>query len=934
MSTCDGAAALLVPRLADRDRLMRQNATASLIRLGPAAIDAVVPLLAETKPGFVNPHRRSPLAAAVGDESGLEGDRYFGDSMGYGESESSETAGDDGSTSGNEPGSQSIPLFLPRPSDYAAIALISIGADSAHAVAIEGASHREAWPTARAVLRLLGVEALPELVVLLRSRDPNHRLFAADVLQRMSQRNETVCAALIPLLGDRYEATQSVASMALIRCPGASTAILRAGFTAAPNVVSHFARALSEAVQQRKSEATEMLAAFPAQPSGVETRDVFAARSVCNLRDLGPAVLPLLKSYLASPHAAVREEAARSMQCFPERLRPVDELLCLAAEDPEQKVRWEAFQAIGRGDPRGAAIALHRIETKPPTFELLRALDQLGSRELAVAVAAAIVRDRNRAGAAMKFLEGFYYDVSGQQVPPPHVPERTMPPYVEPSQEGTIDYGVWSENRIDRERAMWRLIPLMRQEDQVAIETVAMLLRDEDLAIRARALYALAHGAECSAPAAAEIRRAISDDNSLSPLGAMTQMLLGTDDQFDRDRVARALDSGSGYFYRGHRVELGKGEPHVAAISVSLVEMFSRVARARPGVIAPFLSKPGEAVRTNTLRALLMATSDEFGERDVINRDRLPTAIVPQVAAVLDDSHVNVRLLAIGVLAATGRRGHAAIPVLTRHLTDDDGEVRMECSALLDQLDVGRTSPVAEAVADERRIDDFIARMLEVVMARIRPEPPPSGGAKSKRPSFPFRPPRASASMDVCWSLLGSASDKFGDVHRRMSAGLFNLGYGDQRTFVFNDGFAIATLFERVDAMGHPNLSARWTRNRLTPRNWSEYVNALLFDPPGHFRFFMFVVSRDGVRPGPVQPSMSDVDETLLNADPNLPARVAALPYAHASVQLYVYWYEHESHEKTSHLLATSPPGLKDDLGTSLLGDGMNIRAVAVCPAR
>lgn len=100
-------------------------------------------------------------------------------------------------------------------------------------------------------------------------------------------------------------------------------------------------------------------------------------------------------------------------------------------------------------------------------------------------------------------------------------------------------------------------------------------------------------------------------------------------------------------------------------------------------------------------------------------------------------------------------------------------------------------------------------------------------------------------------NLINQEFIKLEDVHDSLKRILEASGYYDKRYFRTEDnkGFVLATKLERIDKEDASPKKKRFQqgRNKLTFDNFSfkEYLNQLLFSKKGHYRIFVFVVSKD-----------------------------------------------------------------------------------------
>jgi len=162
---------------------------------------------------------------------------------------------------------------------------------------------------------------------------------------------------------------------------------------------------------------------------------------------------------------------------------------------------------------------------------------------------------------------------------------------------------------------------------------------------------------------------------------------------------------------------------------------------------------------------------------------------------------------------------------------------------------------------------------------------------------FPWPPPQPSAANTIGRSLFFPGSTRLGQVADELEAALDQTGYSERSYLRAPGGFALVTRLERFRADGSSAPgSERWAVSDERPTlRLSDYLRALVFAPPGHFRVVAFVVS-----PFPYSyreaPVTSEEAVGWLRVGLNrLPEDVAATPLTDAHrVDALVYEFERD----------------------------------------
>ena len=99
-----------------------------------------------------------------------------------------------------------------------------------------------------------------------------------------------------------------------------------------------------------------------------------------------------------------------------------------------------------------------------------------------------------------------------------------------------------------------------------------------------------------------------------------------------------------------------------------------------------------------------------------------------------------------------------------------------------------------------------VRRPAEMDRGAPKMGPPPASEAPARSPSFPWPPPKASASSKVPDNFLRETETKqiLHDIDRRLALALDKAGYFEKSYFSVPDGFALVTRLEQINADGTP----------------------------------------------------------------------------------------------------------------------------------
>lgn len=163
----------------------------------------------------------------------------------------------------------------------------------------------------------------------------------------------------------------------------------------------------------------------------------------------------------------------------------------------------------------------------------------------------------------------------------------------------------------------------------------------------------------------------------------------------------------------------------------------------------------------------------------------------------------------------------------------------------------------------------------------LAPGPDPGDEFDYRAASFPFPPPKASASQPLP-SFYFSDRQTLAEVDVLLSASINACGYVEKSYFYVPDGFAMVTRLEQIneDATSK-NLPDRWSPDLLPLRRFDlrEYLQALFMGQSGKYRIFVFIVTPHPFMQSLESPSRSEAREWLIEGFNTLPRELGAFAF-------------------------------------------------------
>lgn len=178
-----------------------------------------------------------------------------------------------------------------------------------------------------------------------------------------------------------------------------------------------------------------------------------------------------------------------------------------------------------------------------------------------------------------------------------------------------------------------------------------------------------------------------------------------------------------------------------------------------------------------------------------------------------------------------------------------------------------------------------------LVQRKMTPDPPtvnqltpttdPGDEFDYRAASFPFPPPKASASQPLP-NFYFSDRKTLAEVDVLLSASINACGYVEKSYFYVPDGFAMVTRLEQIneDATSKP-LPDRWSADLLPLRRFDlrEYLKALFMGQSGKYRIFVFIVTPYPFMQSSQAPSRSEAREWLIEGYNTLPRELGSFAF-------------------------------------------------------
>jgi hypothetical protein len=168
-------------------------------------------------------------------------------------------------------------------------------------------------------------------------------------------------------------------------------------------------------------------------------------------------------------------------------------------------------------------------------------------------------------------------------------------------------------------------------------------------------------------------------------------------------------------------------------------------------------------------------------------------------------------------------------------------------------------------------------------------------------PSFPFPPPKASASHTFEENLFAKAENLY-EVSELIEGALKKSGYFEKSYYKIPEGFALVTRMEKMKPDGSPAAAEeRWNINHKSTGSSFDlmsYFKSLFFAKDGHYRIIVFLITPENLRQSEEKMTMDQAKQYLTKGYNRLPRSFKNIPFTQEySCSALIYeWYkvEHE----------------------------------------
>ena len=168
-------------------------------------------------------------------------------------------------------------------------------------------------------------------------------------------------------------------------------------------------------------------------------------------------------------------------------------------------------------------------------------------------------------------------------------------------------------------------------------------------------------------------------------------------------------------------------------------------------------------------------------------------------------------------------------------------------------------------------------------------------------PSFPFPPPKSSASHTFEEEVFEQANNLY-EVSELIEGALKKSGYFEKSYYKIPDGFALVTRMEKMKPDGSPApVDERWNINHNSTGSSFDlmsYFKSLFFAKDGHYRIIVFLITPENLRQSEDKMTMEEAKKYLTKGFNRLPNSFKNIPFTdeYSCSALIYEWYkvEHE----------------------------------------
>ncbi len=169
-------------------------------------------------------------------------------------------------------------------------------------------------------------------------------------------------------------------------------------------------------------------------------------------------------------------------------------------------------------------------------------------------------------------------------------------------------------------------------------------------------------------------------------------------------------------------------------------------------------------------------------------------------------------------------------------------------------------------------------------------------------PSFPFPPPKASASHTFEQNVFSKANNLF-EVSELIEGALRKSGYFEKSYYKIPNGFALVTRMEKMKPDGSPAPDAeRWNVNHENAGGGFDllsYFKSLFLAADGHYRIIVFMITSENMRQSEEVMTMEEAKKYLTKGYNRLPNTFKNIPFTddYSCSALIYEWYKVENEE-------------------------------------
>jgi hypothetical protein len=213
-------------------------------------------------------------------------------------------------------------------------------------------------------------------------------------------------------------------------------------------------------------------------------------------------------------------------------------------------------------------------------------------------------------------------------------------------------------------------------------------------------------------------------------------------------------------------------------------------------------------------------------------------------------------------------------------------------------------------VAPAPIIEPVITDPVTTVDEPVKPSPtnnpdkmkPSSENRTYVMPSFPFPPPKASASHTFEENVFAKANNLY-EVSELIEGALKKSGYYEKSYYKIPNGFALVTRMEKIKIDGSPaEDTERWDINPASTGNsfsLMSYFKSLFVADDGNYRIIVFLITSENMRQTEEVMTMEAAKKYLTKGYNRLPNYFKTIPFSEDhSVSALIYEWHKMEHEK------------------------------------